>query len=123
MKILPKGWRVHQGRDPEEELQRLNRRFRAISRRHERAIWLRKFFRFTKVCVLGMGTAVVIYVLLKSSLAWPPFAALKHIAAFPNCNAARAVGLAPAQRGEPGYWTRHDRDGDGWACDFIEVRH
>ncbi|WP_349643612.1 excalibur calcium-binding domain-containing protein [Bradyrhizobium genosp. SA-3] len=38
---------------------------------------------------------------------------LKHIASSPNCDFARLVGLAPARRGEPGYWGRHDRDGDG----------
>jgi hypothetical protein len=42
---------------------------------------------------------------------------LKHIASFPNCDAARAVGLAPSKKGQPGYWNRHDRDGDGIACE------
>ncbi|MDF0493124.1 excalibur calcium-binding domain-containing protein [Bradyrhizobium yuanmingense] len=42
---------------------------------------------------------------------------LKHIASAPNCDFARLVGLAPARRGEPGYWQHHDRDGDGVACE------
>lgn len=42
---------------------------------------------------------------------------LKHIAAAPNCSAARLVGLTPARRGEPGYYSRHDRDQDGIACE------
>ncbi|MGO4722439.1 MULTISPECIES: excalibur calcium-binding domain-containing protein [unclassified Inquilinus] len=37
--------------------------------------------------------------------------------AFPNCASARLVGLAPASRGEPGYYSRHDRDDDGVACE------
>jgi hypothetical protein len=41
----------------------------------------------------------------------------KHYAAYPNCAAARAVGLAPAYRGQPGYWPQHDRDNDGIACE------
>ncbi|UVF22038.1 excalibur calcium-binding domain-containing protein [Microvirga terrae] len=41
----------------------------------------------------------------------------KHIAAVPNCSAARLVGLAPAYKGQPGYWPWHDRDGDNWACE------
>ena len=46
-----------------------------------------------------------------------PVTTLRHIAAFPNCRAAHAVGLASAYRGEPGYWQRHDRDADGIACE------
>lgn len=48
---------------------------------------------------------------------WDRATILKHIAAFPNCAAARDVGLAPALRGEPGYYDRHDRDKDGIACE------
>jgi Excalibur calcium-binding domain len=48
---------------------------------------------------------------------WPLTVALRHVAAAPNCNAARVVGLAPARRGQPGYWPSHDRDGDGIACE------
>lgn len=36
---------------------------------------------------------------------------------YPNCAAARAAGAAPIRRGEPGYSTRLDRDGDGIACE------
>ncbi|MBA1145256.1 excalibur calcium-binding domain-containing protein [Mesorhizobium sp. CCANP35] len=46
-----------------------------------------------------------------------PWAVLRHLAAFPNCSAARAVGLAPAYVGEPGYWPTHDADHDGIACE------
>jgi hypothetical protein len=35
----------------------------------------------------------------------------------PNCTTARALGLAPAYRGEPGYRAHLDRDGDGIACE------
>ena len=35
----------------------------------------------------------------------------------PNCITARALGLAPAYRGEPGYRAHLDRDGDGIACE------
>ncbi len=38
---------------------------------------------------------------------------------YPNCAAARAAGVAPMQRGDPGYSTKldRDRDGDGIACE------
>jgi hypothetical protein len=36
---------------------------------------------------------------------------------FRNCEEAKAAGVAPIKRGEPGYSRRLDRDGDGVACD------
>lgn len=36
---------------------------------------------------------------------------------FKNCSEARAAGAAPIYRGEPGYRTALDRDGDGIACE------
>lgn len=36
---------------------------------------------------------------------------------YPNCAAARAAGAAPVKRGEPGYGTHLDRDGDGVGCE------
>jgi hypothetical protein len=36
---------------------------------------------------------------------------------YANCTAARAAGAAPIHRGEPGYSTKLDRDGDGIACE------
>lgn len=42
---------------------------------------------------------------------------MRHFAAYPNCMSARAVGLAPARRGQPGYWPHLDRDRDGIACE------
>jgi Excalibur calcium-binding domain len=35
----------------------------------------------------------------------------------PNCATARALGLAPAYRGDPGYRSHLDRDNDGIACE------
>jgi hypothetical protein len=48
---------------------------------------------------------------------WPLSVAIRHAAATPNCAAARAVGLAPAYMGQPGYYPQHDRDKDGIACE------
>jgi hypothetical protein len=36
---------------------------------------------------------------------------------YPNCNFARSAGAAPIHRGEPGYRTEMDGDGDGIACE------
>lgn len=34
-----------------------------------------------------------------------------------NCSEARAAGVAPIRRGQPGYGKHLDRDGDGIACE------
>lgn len=36
---------------------------------------------------------------------------------YANCSAARAAGAAPLRRGQPGYRSAMDRDGDGVACE------
>jgi hypothetical protein len=36
---------------------------------------------------------------------------------YSSCDEARADGAAPVHRGEPGYSTRLDGDGDGVACE------
>jgi hypothetical protein len=36
---------------------------------------------------------------------------------FRYCSEARAAGVAPMQRGDPGYAEHLDRDGDGVACE------
>jgi hypothetical protein len=36
---------------------------------------------------------------------------------YENCTAVRAAGAAPSHRGEPGYSSKLDRDGDGIACE------
>ena len=36
---------------------------------------------------------------------------------YPNCSAARAAGVAPLYRGQPGYASTLDRDNDGVACE------
>ncbi len=36
---------------------------------------------------------------------------------YANCSAARAAGAAPVYRGDPGYGSHLDRDGDGVGCE------
>jgi micrococcal nuclease len=48
----------------------------------------------------------------------PVAAAPKPAAAsYKNCTEARAAGVTPLHRGEPGYAAKLDRDGDGVACE------
>src|SRR5688572_33364744 len=37
--------------------------------------------------------------------------------AFRNCTEARSAGAAPVRRGDPGYGSHLDRDGDGVGCE------
>jgi hypothetical protein len=46
-------------------------------------------------------------------------AAMERSAYYPNCNAARAAGVAPIYRGARGYRSELDGDGDGIACEPI----
>jgi hypothetical protein len=109
------------GRDRDAELRKLQSRFRAIAERYDRS---QKFPRFLRCSSRWAATPILIglaalnvYLALLNFSPWPPLVTLRHIAAVPNCAAARAVGLAPARRGEPGYWPSHDADNDGIACE------
>ncbi|WP_445155907.1 GmrSD restriction endonuclease domain-containing protein [Arthrobacter sp. Hor0625] len=46
-----------------------------------------------------------------------PVAADPAAAYYANCAAVRAAGAAPIRRGQPGYSSRLDRDGDGVGCE------
>jgi hypothetical protein len=63
---------------------------------------------------LAIGAA---YVAVATLSPWPPTTLLKHVVSSYNCDAAREMGLAPARKGEPGYWRKNDRDADGIACE------
>jgi len=109
-------WRIHHWENQEERLRELKRGFHSVSRRWDRATRLRKFRGTVKIAaVAALGGFALTWIFLSSP--WPLIPTLKHLAAFPNCDAARLVGLAPANKGEPGYWGRHDRDRDGIACE------
>ena len=42
----------------------------------------------------------------------------RHLYAARGCKEAEEVGLAPARRGEPGYWPQWDGDHDGVSCEL-----
>jgi hypothetical protein len=109
--------RVLEGPGSEERVRRLKRRFRTVSRRRDRVTKLRRFYASAALWVLAAISAFALVSALLSLSPWPPMTTLRHIASFPNCDAARAVGLAPAYKGQPGYWERHDRDSDGHSCE------
>jgi competence protein ComEC len=52
-----------------------------------------------------------------STISVAPATPEKNEPYFPTCAMARALGVAPLRRGEPGYRPALDRDGDGVACE------
>lgn len=80
-----------------------------------------EIFRRLTIFVLTLATAVTLlysfYTRAPEIWNWPPEIIFKHFAAFERCSAARAVGLAPAFRGQPGYWPHLDADQDGISCE------
>jgi len=117
MPLLPKNWRVHEGRDPDKELQQIQRRFEALRRRADRRERMLRTLREARAQLL---TASLVFAATFAVFFFSPFSpwdTLRHIAAAPNCDAARFVELAPAHRGNPGYWSGHDGDADGITCE------
>lgn len=108
-------------RERDEEALELKRRFRAISSRIERRGMPQRLWRRYKTWLCAAAAAIVLCAgaLYAWSVhtGWPVSTVLKHVASFPDCASAYSVGLAPARRGEPGYWWRHDADHDGIACE------
>lgn len=103
----------------------LRERFAKVSRRAaRRAFWKRlpnRALPWAAGYAIGVWLAVG-FVMLSP---WPFETVIRHVVAAPNCGAARAVGLAPAHRGAPGYWPWLDRDARGVACGTLpeNARH
>jgi hypothetical protein len=89
------------------------------SRRQRSTVaWLRWHrHRVRMPAFVALALAGLLYPVVQSLSRWPLTVALRHAAAAPNCAAARAMGLAPAWRGQPGYYPQHDDDRDGIACE------
>jgi hypothetical protein len=61
------------------------------------------------------GSALGPLLLFNSS---PPVSQVTSYGPFRSCDAARAAGAAPMRRGQPGYSSHLDADGDGIACEW-----
>jgi hypothetical protein len=109
--------RQFKDRDPDLRLKRIQRRFRAIRNHADRAAKMRLFSRrFIKPMLFGLLIGGAILLAFQFS-PWPMGTTIRHLLSRTNCDSARAMGLAPALRGEPGYWQKLDRDNDGIACE------
>jgi len=103
--------------DPRDSrLKNIQRRFRALHARLDSKQKRREALRDGKTWLLAAAVFVAVLTGLLMS-PWPVPMTLRHVAALPNCAAARIVGLAPSERGEAGYWPWHDADDDGTACE------
>ena len=89
--------------------------FQRPPRKDAPANQLKNFFSLaTLSTAAAVGSFALIWYLLSSP--WPLVLTLRHLAAYPNCEATEMVGLAPVKKGNPGYWSHNDADGDGVAC-------
>ena len=103
------------------EHKRQIRRENAVRTRFRR--WEKRTFRSRRairawvlpLVIVGVVTAVVALQIHRKP--WPWHVTLRHMLAAPNCDFARLADLAPARRGQPGYYGRHDADQDGIACE------
>lgn len=98
---------------------RVRERCKVISRKIEhKKVRRHRTWRATLLLVL-VALPVAGFLAIEVFSPWPLGLTLRHLVAAPSCDRARTVHLAPAFRGEPGYWARHDRDGDGISCEFV----
>jgi hypothetical protein len=114
---IPRLWRKHEDRDPEAEARALKKRFAKVSARLDRPAKLKRVLAKLRVPALAVSVASLSLIAGAEYRNWSVPALLRHMAALPNCSAARAVGLGNAREGEPGYYSGHDRDGDGISCE------
>lgn len=103
-------------------VERLNRADLGGDREAERLPIRQRRFRarllhWLRMALIGSALGGGAYLAIATWSPWPAPETIRHLLAAPNCAAARAVGLAPAYRGDPGYWSRHDADNDGIACE------
>lgn len=108
----------------ELRLKQINARFKAVTPGRYRRRW-RPSVPSVLISIMVIGAVGAVLVLPQTHLADPAMKDMsikdraRHLLASPNCSAARLVGVAPARRGEPGYWDDHDADQDGVACEPI----
>jgi hypothetical protein len=85
----------------ETRLRKLRAGFRRVSHRWNRRRLIRTCYETVRLPVIvAIGSFAVSWYFLSSP--WPMDLTLRHLGAFLNCDAAEAVGLAPARRGQPG---------------------
>ena len=109
------------GLEADEQVDRLRNRFNAVSRRMNRAVRLRGLQTDLRKRAIWtwafLGVLVGSFIAVVAASPWPMGLTIRHLLAARNCDMARAMNLAPAVRGAPGYWDHNDADDDGIACE------
>lgn len=105
----------------EAKADNLKQRFKTVSVQLDRALWVRrlraKIGRWAMCLLFPVVIVSAACLAIATTSPWPVSMTIRHLLAAPNCDAARAVNLAPASRGNPGYYSRFDADNDGIACE------
>ena len=78
---------------------------------------LRTLPRLLRHAIVGTCLGLGLFALHKASPLMPWTVATSQFAVPANCDVARARGIAPMRRGEPGYHRRLDADNNGIACE------
>ena len=117
MIITPRPWGADHLSDPDQRADALKAKFRRVTRRSERAHAIRKARPWIALALLSLAAGGVSLFYWHANAKWTAGETLRHLLAAPNCASTRAVGLAPAYKGQPGYWPKHDADKDGIACE------
>jgi hypothetical protein len=120
MNLLPEWLRAATGSEIEKALYYAKRRDKEVKRwRSRRPIGFGRRYRRKTLTLLAVVTFLGIAYLVNppAPSPWSQDMTRRHHEARRNCNAARAVGLAPARRDEPGYWNHLDADNDGISCE------
>ncbi|RUM95330.1 excalibur calcium-binding domain-containing protein [Pseudaminobacter arsenicus] len=103
--------------DRETHLRKINRRFAGVSRRVDRRRERRWYLRNWKLIAAVLAFAGICGWSIAETDVRSVSGGVRHVLAAPNCSMTRLVGLAPALRGQPGYWRSNDADHDGIACE------
>ena len=117
MTITPRPWGADRLSDPDRRADALRAKFARVSRRIERAYSMRKAKPCIALALVSLVAGAAIFIYWHANAKWTLGETLRHLLAAPNCASARTVGLAPAYRGQPGYWPKLDADKDGIACE------
>jgi hypothetical protein len=94
--------------------------FQLVSGMWDRATGLQALYRIALLPIMTILAGLSVGLVASP---WSTMATMKHFLSLPSCAVAHSLGLAPALRGDPGYWSWHDRDGDGIACEPFEDNH
>jgi Excalibur calcium-binding domain len=116
MTTLSKGWHVHRQSARHADLRHLERRFSRVSGRFRRS----SNFRLVGAIAWGAVGIMAIGCLIAAQSSrpkWTIATSLPVATYVANCSEARARGIAPIFRGQPGYRPALDADNDGVACE------